>query len=393
MLNDKTFVPPPQQGAPHASRIEAIGRLAGGVAHDFNNLLMVIDGYSEIALHKCHEAAVQKCIIEIRKATKRACKLTSQLLAFSRKQVLQTKVVDLNMILHNLNKMLCRIIGEDIELVQLLNPIPCWIKVDPVQIEQVIMNLAINARDAMAHGGTLTFKSSIAEQLATDKADNTKLDKHTYVLMEVTDTGCGMDDYTQAYIFEPFFTTKERNRGTGLGLSTVYGIIKQSGGEITVSSKLGKGTRFRVYLPVTKDKAKTEDTTTHTSLSRYRGKETVLVVDDEPAVRKLVCQLLEMNGYIALSAENGEQALRLYKQHDKPIHLIVTDMIMPLMGGRKFIQALMAYGGEPKVLFMSGYLDQSEALDDIASLTMDFLQKPIRPKVLVRKVRELLDRG
>jgi len=373
-----------------AQKMEAFGQLAGGVSHDFNNLLTVITGYSEMLLSSMIAADRQRDFIrEIRKAGERAASLTRQLLAFSRKQLLKPVELDLNGLISETEKMLRRLIGEDIDLATTLDPTLGRVKADPGQLEQVVMNLVVNARDAMPAGGLLTIETQNVEldQVYTQK--HTEIQPGRYVMLAVTDSGCGMDDATRRKIFEPFFTTKEVGKGTGLGLATVHGIVKQSGGSIEVYSEVGRGTTFKIYLPLVNDAIPSRES--HTSLSPMpRGAETVLLAEDEEAVRTAIVITLESSGYTVLIASNGEEALQICQQHHGPIHLLVTDVVMPKMSGRQLAESAVGVRPTIKVLFLSGYTDDAIVRHGVLEAGMAFLQKPFTPMVLARKVREVL---
>lgn len=373
-----------------AQKMEAVGRLAGGVAHDFNNLLTVINGYSDLALTALRQGdPLREQLEQIRQAGERAAALTRQLLAFSRKQVLQPVVLDLNGLLHGLEKMLCRLIGEDIDLILALEPDLWRIKVDPGQLEQVVMNLVVNARDAMPRGGTLTLETRNVTVSAAP-ADHPELRPGEYVLLTVRDTGCGMDSETMAHIFEPFFSTKGE-RGTGLGLAMVYGVVSQSGGHIAVDSRPGVGTTFHIYLPRVEQVA-VPAACAPEETPRYRARETVLLVEDEDAVRRLARLTLESHGFTVLEARSPGDALLLAEQHSDSIDLLVTDMIMPGMSGRELVERLLQSRPGLKVLYMSGYSD--DVLDDRGALGpgMAFLPKPYSPTTLAQKAFETLHR-
>jgi signal transduction histidine kinase/CheY-like chemotaxis protein len=370
-------------------KMEAIGRLAGGVAHDFNNLLTVINGYSQILLRKLPNSSPHRAELEeIGRAGERATSLTRQLLAFSRKQVLQPRVLDLNNVVGDMNKMLQRLIGEDVELSTVLNAKPATITADPGQIEQVIMNLAVNARDAMPEGGKLLvettnapFNRAATGELAANSAD--------YVLLTVADTGCGMNAETLSHIFEPFFTTKKLGKGTGLGLATVYGIVRQSGGHVSVESHLGKGTRFMIYLPQAKESLTTCEIGTSTSLPG--GSETVLLAEDDDMVRHLTRDILEMNGYTVLEASDGRHAIELCRDYNGPLHLLLTDVVMPYINGRQLAEHLTQSFPELKVLYVSGHLGDSVSSESLIGPAAAFLEKPFTPESLAGKIRDLLD--
>lgn len=376
-----------------AQKMEAVGRLAGGVAHDFNNLLTVISSYSELLLADLPATDPRRADLEeIHKAAGGAAALTRQLLAFSRKQVLQPTVLDLNAVVAGADKMLRRLIGEDIDLVSVLARDLGEVRADAGQVEQVIMNLAVNARDAMPAGGKLTIETANVE------LDNTYAELHravapgAYVLLSVSDGGTGMDEQTKAHVFEPFFTTKEQGKGTGLGLATVYGIVKQSGGYIWVYSELGRGTVFKIYFPRVEDAASAPTApTAPTAPMNLRGTETVLVAEDAAAVRAVVQQVLGHHGYHVLAAADSRSALELGTRHDGPVHLLVTDVVMPEMSGRQLADRLQERRPTLKVLFVSGYTDDAITRHGILEPGIAFLQKPFTPESLARKVREVLD--
>jgi signal transduction histidine kinase/CheY-like chemotaxis protein len=375
-----------------SQKMEAVGRLAGGVAHDFNNLLTAILGYGQLMQTRLDQASpLHREVEEILKAGQRAASLTRQLLAFSRKQVLQPKVLDLNAVVTDIDKMLARLIGEDIEMIAFPDPKLGRVKADPGQIEQVIMNLVINARDAMPQGGKLIIQTSnvILEDSYTGKR-NLNLKPGPYVMLAVTDTGYGIDQKILPHIFEPFFTTKEQGKGTGLGLSTVYGIINQSGGDIWVETDTGRGTTFKIYLPRVDNPAE-EQQASESRESLLSVSETVLLVEDEDVVRKLVREILEMNGYNVLQAANGREALPICEQHAGPIHLMLTDVVMPQMGGRELAERVASLRPDMKVLFMSGYTDDAIVHHGVLDSGIAFIQKPFTPDSLARKVRDMLD--
>ena len=373
-----------------SQKMDAVGQLAGGVAHDFNNLLTVITGYSDLLLRGMPSTdPTRRKLEEIKKAGDRAASLTRQLLAFSRKQMFQERVVDLNSIVADMDKMLQRLIGEDIDLVSLLEPSLCRIKADPGQIEQVLLNLAVNARDAMPRGGKLTIETSHAI-LGEDYVKSHLAAKPGHCLMlAVSDTGVGMDAETQKRIFEPFFTTKEVGKGTGLGLATVYGIVKQSGGNIWVYSEPGKGTTFKIYLPVAEEFANMEVTTNQSEIPQ--GQETILLVEDDELVRDLAADILEPNGYQVLTAANGIEALRICAEHVGKIELMITDVVMPQMGGRELAERVALMRPDTLVLYISGYTDDAVVRHGVLDEEMAFLQKPFTPDTLARKVGDLLD--
>lgn len=378
-----------EQQLRQSQKLESIGQLAGGIAHDFNNLLTAINGYSELTLQRLDPDSPARATLEqIKKAGLRAASLTSQLLAFSRKQVLQPKILDLNSIVSNVDNMLRRLIGEDIDLITLLKPDLGQIKADPGQVEQVIMNLAVNARDAMPQGGKITIETGHTYLDEAYASKHLSVRPGEYIMLMLSDTGTGMDAATQKQIFDPFFTTKEVGKGTGLGLSTVYGIVKQSGGNIWVYSEVGKGTTFKVYFP-RYDQAPTRETTAEVSVPR--GHETVLLVEDEEIVRELSRHILEANGYRVLSAANGEDGLRTFKEFQGNIDLLITDVVMPEMSGRELATNISRLKPETRILFMSGYTDDAIVRHGILEERMSFIQKPFSPDSLALKTRELLD--
>jgi two-component system cell cycle sensor histidine kinase/response regulator CckA len=378
-----------------AQKMEAVGRLAGGVAHDFNNLLMVISGYAEVLLeHTRKNDPLYPKIEAIHQATDRATTLTRQLLAFSRKQLLELKVVDLNIIVEDIKRLLRPLIGENIELQTQLAPDLGRTRADAGQIEQVLMNLVVNSKDAMPNGGKIIIQSANARLNHEDvRREYSYIHPGLYVVLSVTDTGEGMDKETQLRIFEPFFTTKEKGKGTGLGLSTVYGIIKQSGGYVLVQSEPGQGTTFRIYLPRVEDALELVGAA-GTSLSQNGGSETVLLVEDEESVRQLVRETLESKGYKVLEADNGEAALRIVSNYSDKIDMLITDVVMPGMSGRELSARLCASRPQTKVLYLSGYTEDAIGHEGVVDPDTAFLQKPFTLQMLSRKVREVLgERG
>ncbi|MFO0650096.1 MAG: PAS domain-containing protein [Polyangiales bacterium] len=376
-----------------AQKMEAIGQLAGGVAHDFNNLLTVILGGTSEVLNTLHPSdPAYDDICEIEKAGQRAAALTRQLLAFSRKQVLTPRLVDLNELVRGAGRLLARVIGEDLELGLALAPKldPCLI--DPGQFEQVLLNLAVNARDAMPDGGSLLIETAnvtLDDSYAREHPDVTP---GPYVRLSVSDTGVGMSEEVRARLFEPFFTTKEVGRGTGLGLATVYGIVKQSGGAIWVYSEPGQGTTFKLYFPCAAGKA-SEARTSQSAPASNRGHETVLLVEDDDQVRAAVAIMLRRGGYHVIPAANGGEALLICEQHAGTIHLLLTDVVMPKLNGRKVAERLVAMRPGLRVLFMSGYTENAIVHHGVLDAGLDFIARPISPGMLLEKVRELLDRG
>jgi CheY-like chemotaxis protein len=372
--------------------MEAVGRLASGVAHDFNNLLTIIIGYSDLLFERVSARdGMRPPVEEIKKAAERAASLTRQLLAFSRKQVLQPRILDLKSLLTNVDEMLRRMIGEDIELVTHLPSGLGRVNADPGQIEQVIMNLALNARDTMPQGGQLTLEAADVELDSSYASSHESVLPGHYVMIAVSDTGIGMDAETQARIFQPFFTTKEQGKGTGLGLATTYGIVKQSEGHIGVYSEPGKGTTFKVYLPRIDQAVEVIAPTQVPVDEPPRGCETILLVEDEEAVRSLARGLLESSGYEVLEANGAHEALQVGKRHKERIHLLLTDVVMPQMSGRELAEHLAPLHPETKVLYMSGYADNAVVHHGLLDPSAFFLQKPFTADALARKLREVLD--
>jgi signal transduction histidine kinase/CheY-like chemotaxis protein len=370
-------------------KMEGIGRLAGGIAHDFNNVLGVILGYGDRLLRRLPEDE-RKEIREVMKAAEHAATLTRQLLSFSRKQVLEPRILDPNVVVQEIEGMLRRIIGEDIHLVTVLRQRGGAIKADPGQLHQVIMNLAINARDAMPNGGTLTIETADTELDESYAAEHLEVCPGPYVMLAVSDTGIGMDRETQSRIFEPFFTTKEAGKGTGLGLATVYGIVKQSGGHLWVYSELGHGTTFKVYLPRVANAAEGAQAPA-ASNPLPKGTETILLVEDDESLRDLAREILEEQGYAVLKASTGKMALELAEEHAGPIHLVMTDLVMPGMSGRELAERVTKRRLESRVLFMSGYTDDALERQGILEGNAAFVGKPFTLDGLLRKVREVLD--
>jgi PAS domain S-box-containing protein len=370
-----------------AQKMEAVGRLAGGIAHDFNNLLTAIRGYAELTLEElCGGDPLRRDIEEIVEAARRASELTGQLLTFSRRQVQQRKVLDLNSVVAGLDKMLRRVIREDIELQTRLAPDAGAVNADPGQLEQVLVNLAVNARDAMPKGGCLSLET---RQIDREHAVEVGLAPGCYTCLIVRDTGIGMDEATRSRIFEPFFTTKPPGKGTGLGLSTVYGIVQQSGGQIQAESTLHRGTTFRIFLP--KVDWPVEVPVFPERLTRGGGSETVLLVEDEDAVRRLVYRVLESAGYRVFEAETPLEALHFCEGHPEPIDLMVTDVVMPGMSGRELASRTSTLRPEMRVLYVSGYMEEVMAQHGVRAAKIAFLGKPFAPEELTRKVREVLD--
>lgn len=373
-----------------SQKVEAIGQLAGGIAHDFNNLLTAIHGYSELLSEELGpESPHQHDLAEIRRAAERAASLTRQLLAFSRRQILDPRVIDLRESVRGLESMLKRLIGEHIAVeIRTSDDVAC-IKADPGQIEQVILNLAINARDAMAEGGSLFLEVTSVELDDAYARRHISVQPGRYVMLAVSDTGAGMDSATQARIFEPFFTTKPEGRGTGLGLSTVYGIVKQSGGNIWVYSEPGRGATFKIYLPRVDERP--DEPVAASAADQVTGSETILVVEDEPGVRALVRKVLERLGYRVIVAATPREAVDLAQHHNGPIHLLMTDVVLPEMSGSSVAQHIAVSRPAMLVLYMSGYTDDAIVHHGVLDPDTPFLQKPFTPQALARKVRSVLD--
>ncbi len=376
-----------------AQKLETVGRLAGGIAHDFNNMLQVIRGYSKLLVRSLREKdPLREYVQEIRAAEEKASALTHQLLAFSRRQILQMKVVNLNTIVSEMEKLLCRLIGEDVDLsTHLAADLGC-VKTDPLQMEQVIMNLAVNARDAMPRGGRVRIETSNAEVQADSAVEFRELAPGSYVVLTVSDTGAGMDKETLDHLFEPFFTTKEKEKGTGLGLSMVYGTIKQSGGSILVESAPGQGTTFRLYLPRVSGDVWSTPTRSLPRPTR-RGTETILLVEDEAGVRKLIGEILKKSGYHVIMASSGREALSVAEQHAGAIDLLITDVIMPEMNGREVADRLHSLRPDLRVLFITGFTSETILRHGDPESFKPVIRKPFTPEALTRKIRDVLDAG
>jgi len=373
--------------------MEAVGRLAGGVAHDFNNLLQVINGYAEYAIDNlAPEDRLREDMQNILDSGRRASNLTRQLLAFGRRQVLRPVVLDVNKATLEMAEILRRFLGEDIELVLALAPDLGRVKADPGQFELVLMNLAVNSRDAMPQGGTLTIETVNVELNEPSAARPLGIAPGPYVTLAVSDTGRGMDEATKASVFEPFFTTKEQGKGSGLGLATVYGIVRQSGGAIWLESELGRGTTFKICLPRLAAAAEAAPPETPET-TRARGTETILLVEDEDNVREFVRRILEASGYTVIACRNGADALLACERHPGPIDLLLTDVIMPQMSGGRLAERLSAIRPTTRVLFMSGYADDAIAQHGVLDPGTQFIAKPFTTAALATKVREVLDSG
>jgi two-component system cell cycle sensor histidine kinase/response regulator CckA len=374
-----------------SQRMESVGRLAGGIAHDFNNLLGVITGYGELLSRRlADQPGLRKYVADIVKAAERAADLTRQLLAFSRKQVLQPRILDLNTTVAEMEKMLRRLIGEDIHLVTVFADRLGRVKADPGQLEQVIMNLAVNASDAMPQGGRLTIETANASLDDSDARSRPGTKPGPHVVLAVSDTGHGMGQEVLSHLFEPFFTTKEAGKGTGLGLATVHGIVTQSGGHISVHSEAGHGTVFKVYLPSVETAADALPAVSATA-EGPKGAETVLLVEDETSLRSLVRECLETSGYTVLEARHAEHALAIAGSHPAAIDLLITDVVMPVMSGRELARRVAVSRPGMKVLYMSGYTDDAVVLHGVLAADVAFLQKPFTTEALARKLRAVLD--
>jgi two-component system cell cycle sensor histidine kinase/response regulator CckA len=374
-----------------SQRMEAVGRLASGVVHDFNNLLTVILGRCELLLRRLPGGKVtREEIEEIRDVGQRAASLTKQLLSFSRRRVLEAKVLDLNAVVSGMTAMLRRLIGENIQLVTTLNAKLGRVRTDPAQMEQVIMNLAINARDSMPRGGRLVIETADVDLDMVYARQHVPLQPGHYVMLAVSDTGCGMDETTRGRLFQPFFTTKEQGKGTGLGLSTVYGIVKQSGGYIGAYSEPGRGTMFKIHLPRVDEPVATIASPAPRR-DPPRGAETILLAEDEKIVRSLAREILEAQGYTVLEARRGAEAQLAAAHHRGPIHLLLTDVVMPDMNGWDLAKVVTSIDPKTRVLFMSGYTGDAIAHHGVLDVGVPYLQKPFTADSLTRKVREVLD--
>jgi two-component system, cell cycle sensor histidine kinase and response regulator CckA len=374
-----------------SQKMEAVGTLAGGIAHDFNNLLTAINGFSEMVLLRLSKHdPIRREVEEIKRAGYRAASLTRQLLAFSRKQVMQPKVLDVNAVVADIARMLRRIIGDNVELVTRTADSLGMVKVDPGQLEQVIVNLVVNARDAMPSGGKLTLETMSTKLDPTFTARYPDVPSGAYVVIAISDTGTGMSPEALSHLFEPFFTTKGHGKGTGLGLSTVYGIVKQSGGHVSVHSEQGKGTTFKIYLPQVAEAPEPHESSTRIRLAPG-GSETILLVEDEEVVRALARSVLEMNGYKVIEAANGEEALQLFEHPKLEIDLLLTDVVLPGMNGRELYERVLAERPKLRVLYSSGYTADAIVHDGVLDPGIAFIQKPYSPASLAREVRAVLD--
>ena len=378
----------------HSQKLEAVRRLASGVAHDFNNLLTILQGYSELILTQSQAGTSQReQLLEITRASEGAAVLTRQLLAFSRQQLLDVRVIDLNSVVAEVENILRRTIGEDIELVTMLDNGPCHINADRGQVEQILLNLAVNARDAMPKGGKLTIKTSTVELGAAYSSKRLGVTPGPYVVLAVSDTGVGMSLEIQEHIFEPFFSTKPKGKGTGLGLSTAYGVIKQIGGNISVDSEIGHGSTFRIFLPRVAESVEAEPAAppAQAKATRLEGNETILLVEDEDGVRSLLRRALKSMGYTVLEARLSTEALDVLQQAGKPVDLVLTDVVMPGMSGPALAEKIKAVNPGVKLVYMSGYSDDTLLRHGLRESGEHFIQKPFGPADLIRKIREVLD--
>jgi two-component system cell cycle sensor histidine kinase/response regulator CckA len=382
-----------EQQLRQAQKMEAVGRLAGGVAHDFNNILSIILSYCGMMLGELREGdPMRDDLLEIKKAGERAAELTKQLLMFSRNQMIEQRVLDVRQILGGIEKMIRRLLGADVELTLLPSTSVGRVTADAGQVEQIVMNLVVNARDAMPQGGKLVIETRNVELDAEYAEAHAGVSPGSYVMLALTDTGVGMTKEVQGRVFEPFFTTKEKGKGTGLGLSTVANIVRQRGGHVWVYSEPGKGTTFRVYLPRIGGGASDRPSSIPPSAASGKGNETILLVEDDEQVRAVACSILRRQGYRVLEAGNGGEALMVCEQHASPIHLLLTDVVLPKMSGRQIAERLLAIRPKMKVLFMSGYTDEAVHQHGVLESDAACLQKPLTPEALSRTVRDLLDR-
>lgn len=393
VIRDVTHQRQVERHVHHQERLASLGQLAGGIAHDFNNVLVPIIGYAELGeMNSPTGSKLHTYLSQIIKAAKQAASLTQQILAFSRRQILEMSVLDLNDIVTGMTPLLERLIGENITIFTHLNPTPCLVKVDKTQIEQIILNLTVNARDAMPNGGKLTVETSLVYLDQTYVAKYPEVQVGHYVMLAISDNGHGMSAETRAHIFEPFFTTKERGRGSGLGLATVFGIVKQHQGHIGVYSELGRGTTFKIYLPETNATPRPAEETA-ADMSNLYGQETILVTEDEEMVRQFVVETLQAYGYQVLEASTVQYSLELAMSHPTPIHLLLTDVIMPQLNGPELYQTLLPYQPGLQLLYMSGYTDNVIIHQGVLDEGVNFLQKPFTVYALVHKVREILNQA
>jgi nitrogen-specific signal transduction histidine kinase len=373
----------------HAQKMEAVGRLAGGLAHDFNNVLTIIKGYGDLLLDQFQQKdRAHAQLEEIRKAADRAAALTSQLQSFSHHQILSPRVLNLNQIVRGMEKMLRRLLGEDIDLKTVLDPFLGNVKADQGQVEQVIMNLVGNARDAMPHGGQLIIDTGNVTVGELSKSEQAALAPGRYVMLAITDTGIGMDAETRSHVFEPFFTTKQR--GTGLGLATVYGVAKQTGGHTVISSEPGRGTTVKVYLPRVDEALEVRRSGGHQT-TEFHGTETILLVEDDDSLRPLVQQMLQQFGYTVLETGNSEQAMAVCERYQGPIHLLLTDVVLQRKSGTELASRILAGRPEMRVLYMSGHSQEMILSHGISGANFPLIQKPFAVRDLAQKVREALD--
>jgi two-component system, cell cycle sensor histidine kinase and response regulator CckA len=373
-------------------KMEAVGQLAGGVAHDFNNLLTIINGYSELLLSRLGTDDPERELVEqIRAAGWRSAELTRQLLVFSRKRIVAARPVDLNKVIADVEAMLMRIIGEDIQLTSNLSAQPCIVRADAGRIEQVVMNLAVNARDAMPEGGELAIRTERVELDETYAARYLRGRPGNYVLLMVSDTGSGMSEEVKSHLFEPFFTTKGPERGTGLGLAVVHGIVRDCGGHIEVESQVGYGTTFRIYLPEAGRPATSVPAPAAVQPASRGGGETILLVEDNDPLRALTSHILTRQGYFVLEAVDGVGGMRVATGYTEPMDLLATDIVMPSVGGRQLAEQLHLRHPETKVLYLSGYTDEAAERHGVIQEEVDFLEKPFAPEALIAKIREVLD--
>jgi two-component system cell cycle sensor histidine kinase/response regulator CckA len=374
-----------------AQKMEAVGRLAGGVAHDFNNLLTAINGYSDLLLRSLDRMDPRRSDVEeIKETAGRAATLTQQLLAFSRRQITQPTVLDMNQVVSNLEKMLRRLIGEDIRLNTVRGEGLYRVRVDMGQLEQVLLNLSVNSRDAMPKGGTLSIVTANREVVPTGSDVADEVPVGSYAVLTVTDSGTGMDPATLSHLYEPFFTTKEKGRGTGLGLSTVYGIVHQSGGHIRLTTNMGEGTSFRLYFPRVDEVLSVQEKNTETD-EFFKGNESVLLVEDDRSVRTLAARVLAASGYQVTEASSGEDALRIVREKSLSVDILVTDVVMNGMTGTELARQFVALHPSTKVLYLSGYMESDTRNSILREVQSSFLGKPFRPRDLVQKVRQTID--